>query len=207
MQITPKYNVTVFGSAQKGFKCWILNRFLLVNSEMWIRTAIKLPHDLGVCQKTVGNSAGDFHGGAERKTPTSWIRTAIKSRTTPCIWWKSLMSPWETITVRIGLKAQTPRSCGNLTAVWIHISEFTRRNRLKIQCLIPFWALPNTVTLYFGVIYILFLKCWKVFKRTILHDCSTTATGSRKRRKAHKLSNGSLLWQQQVCNTILKCVL
>ncbi len=28
--------------------------------------AIKLPHDLGVCQKTVGNSAGDFYGGGER---------------------------------------------------------------------------------------------------------------------------------------------
>ncbi len=93
----------VFGSAQKGIKHWIFNRFLLVNSEMWIRTEIKLPHDLGVCQKTVGNSAGDFHGGGERKTPTSWIRTAIKSPTTPCIWWKSLTSPWETITVRIGL--------------------------------------------------------------------------------------------------------
>ncbi len=57
----------MFGSAQKGIKHWILNRFLLVNSEMWIRTAIKLPHDLGVCQKTEGNSAGDFHGGDERK--------------------------------------------------------------------------------------------------------------------------------------------
>ncbi len=34
---------------------------------MWIRTAIKLPHDLCVCQKTVGNSARDFHGGGERK--------------------------------------------------------------------------------------------------------------------------------------------
>ncbi len=67
----------MFGSAKKGIKHWIFNRFLLVNSEMWIRTAIKLPHDLGVCQKTVtlGNSAGD----SERKTPTSWIRTAIKS--------------------------------------------------------------------------------------------------------------------------------
>ncbi len=32
---------------------------------------IKLPHDLGVCQKTVGNSAGDFHGGGERKTPNT----------------------------------------------------------------------------------------------------------------------------------------
>ncbi len=95
--------LTVFGSAQKVFKRWILNRFLLVNSEMWIRTAIKLPHDLGVCQKTVGNSAGDFYGGGERKTPTSWIRTAIKSPTTACIWWKSLTSPWETITVWKGL--------------------------------------------------------------------------------------------------------
>ncbi len=106
MQITPKYNVTLrcSGVLKKGFKHWILNRFLLVNSEMWIRTAIKLPHDLGVCQKTVGNSAEDFHGGGERKTPTSWIRTALKSPTTPCIWWKSLTSPWETITVRIGLK-------------------------------------------------------------------------------------------------------
>ncbi len=105
----------MFGRAQKGIKHWILNRFLLVNSEMWIRTAIKLPHDLGVCQKTEGNSAGDFHGGDERKTPTSWTRTAIKSPTTPCIWWKSLMSPWETITVRIGLKMTTNSSAaGNL---------------------------------------------------------------------------------------------
>ncbi len=86
------------------------------------------------------------------------------------------------------IKSPTTSSCGNLIAVRIHISEFKRRKRFKIQCLIPFWALPNTVTLYFGVIYILFLKCWKVFKRTILHDCSTTATGSRKRRKARKQS-------------------
>ncbi len=69
-----------FGSAQKGFKHWILNRFLLVNSEMWIWTAIKLPHDLGVCQKTVSYLAGDFYGGDERKF---WIRMAIKSPTTP----------------------------------------------------------------------------------------------------------------------------
>ncbi len=107
----------MFGSAQKGIKHWILNQFLLVNSEMWIRTAIKLPHDLGVCQKTVGNSAGDFHGGGERKTQTSWIRTAIKSPTTPCIWWKSLMSPWETITLRIGLKTnQVPNPDDHYTA-------------------------------------------------------------------------------------------
>ncbi len=50
---------------------------------MWIRTAIKLPHDLGVCQKTVGNSAGDFHGGGERKTPTSWIRTQLNHQLPP----------------------------------------------------------------------------------------------------------------------------
>ncbi len=56
------------GVLKKGLKYWILNRFLLVNSEMWIRTAIKLPHDLGVCQKTVGNSAGDFTGVVREKT-------------------------------------------------------------------------------------------------------------------------------------------
>ncbi len=38
---------------------------------------------------------------------------------------------------------QTPRSCGNLIAVRIHISEFTRRNRFKIQCLIPFLSTPE----------------------------------------------------------------
>ncbi len=51
--------LAVFGSAQKGFKHGILKR-------LWIRMAIKLPHDLGVCQKTVGNSAEDFYGGGER---------------------------------------------------------------------------------------------------------------------------------------------
>ncbi len=30
---------------------------------MWIRTAIKLPHDPDVCQKTVGDLAGDFLRG------------------------------------------------------------------------------------------------------------------------------------------------
>ncbi len=110
MQITPTYNsyLTVFGSAQKGFIHWILNRFLLVNSEMWIRTAIKLPQDLGVSQKTLGNLARDFYGGGERKAPTSWIWTALKLPTTPCKWWKSLASPWETITIRIRL--MTPRT-------------------------------------------------------------------------------------------------
>ncbi len=54
---------------------WILNRFLLVNSEMWIRMAIKLPHDLGVCQKTVGNLAGDFYG--QHRHPG--LRSALKN--------------------------------------------------------------------------------------------------------------------------------
>jgi len=50
----------VLGSGQKGFKQWIFN-FLLLNSVLWIRTAIKLPHDLGVCHKTVIHS--DFFYG------------------------------------------------------------------------------------------------------------------------------------------------
>jgi len=35
---------------------------------MWIQTAVKLPHDLGVCQKTAGNSVGDFYAGGVRKS-------------------------------------------------------------------------------------------------------------------------------------------
>ncbi len=100
---------------------------------------------------------------------------------------KAVFSPIRTVIVSQGDVSDFHHIQGvvdDLITVRIHISEFMRRNRFKIQCLIPFWALPNTVTLYFGVIYILFLKCWKVFKRTILHNCSTTATGSRKRRKA-----------------------
>ncbi len=34
-----------------GFKHWILNRFLLINSEMGIRTAIQLSHDLVFVRK------------------------------------------------------------------------------------------------------------------------------------------------------------
>ncbi len=41
------------------------------NSEMWIQMAIKLPHNLGVCQKTVCNLAGGFYRVGERKTLTS----------------------------------------------------------------------------------------------------------------------------------------
>ncbi len=145
-----------------------------------------------------------FSGGHKWFSPYTGGSWWFNCRPSPGCRCFSLTTPWKSPAELPTVFWQTPRSCGNLIAVRIHISEFTRRNRFKIQCLIPFWALTNTVTLYFGVIYILFLKCWKV---TILHDCSTTATGSRKRRKAHTLSNGSLLWQQQVCNTILKCVL
>ncbi len=62
----------------------MLNRFHLVNSETWIQTAIKLQHDPGVCQKTEGNSAGDYYAGHERKNMTLWIRRAIQSLTTLC---------------------------------------------------------------------------------------------------------------------------
>ncbi len=57
----------------------MLNRFHLVNSETWIQTVIKLQNDPGVCQRTVGNSAGDIYAGGEKKNMTFWIRTAIKS--------------------------------------------------------------------------------------------------------------------------------
>ncbi len=53
---------------------------------MLIWTAIKLPHELGVCQKTVGHWARDYYRGGERKTQTSWIRTVLKSPTAPCKW-------------------------------------------------------------------------------------------------------------------------
>ncbi len=85
---------------------------------------------------------------------------------------------------------QTPGSCGNLIAIPIHISEFTRRNRFKIQCLIPFWPLPNTATVVLrcNLHAYLFLKCCKLLTRTIFHNCSTTASESKKRRKARKHS-------------------
>ncbi len=107
---------------------------------MWIRTAIKLPHNLGVCQKTVGNSARDFYGGGERKTQTSWIRTALKSPTTPCKWWKSLTSPWETITVRIGLKASFSNHLNTFSSPspdstnTFHISMFLFSGSKRIYC-------------------------------------------------------------------------
>lgn len=75
----------------------------LRNPEVWIWMAIKHPHNLGVGQKTVGNLAGDFYPDGERKTLTFCIRMSIKSPTPSCKWWKSLTSPWETITVRMGL--------------------------------------------------------------------------------------------------------
>ncbi len=71
-------------SGQKGLNVEFLNGFPLVNSRMWIRMTIKLPHNLGVCQKTVGNSAGNFYMGGERKTPAFWIQMPIKFLTNPC---------------------------------------------------------------------------------------------------------------------------
>ncbi len=98
--------------------------------------------------------------------------------------------PWKSPTELPTVFWQTPRSCGNLIAVRIHISEFTRRNRFKIQCLIPvFW------------------NAGKYLKEQYFMTAQPQRLGAEKRRKAHKLSNVSLLWQQQVCNTILKCVL
>ncbi len=44
-----------------------LNRFLLINSEMWIQTVIKLPRPRCL-SKNSRYSAGDFYGGGERKT-------------------------------------------------------------------------------------------------------------------------------------------
>ncbi len=72
MKITAKCNSdrTVLSGGQKGFKQWILNWFLLVNLEMFIRTAIQLLDDLEVCQKTVGHLARDFYANGERKTQT-----------------------------------------------------------------------------------------------------------------------------------------
>lgn len=63
--------------------------------------AVKLPHNFAVCQKTLGNSSRDLYAGGGSKTPAFCIRTAIKSQTKPCKCWKSLTSPWETITIRI----------------------------------------------------------------------------------------------------------
>ncbi len=119
---------------------------------MWIRTAIKLPHDLGVCQKTVGNSAGDFYGGGERKTPTSWIRTAIKSPTSksPCIWWKSLTSPWETITVRIGLKLHSQRLCSHCRQMWPK-SNFFAHMWLRSVFVMTVWTAQTAWNLIFSI--------------------------------------------------------
>ncbi len=51
---------------------------------------------------------------------------------------------------------QTPRSCGNLIAVRIHISEFTRKKSIQNSVFKPFLSTPEhrKVTLYFGVICI-----------------------------------------------------
>ncbi len=50
--------------------------------------------------------------------------------------------PWKSQAELPTVFWQTPRSCGNLIAVRIHISEFTRRNRFKIQ-FYPFLSTPE----------------------------------------------------------------
>lgn len=41
-----QHYLMMFGSAQKWVKHSILNRFLLIDTEMWIQMAIKSPHNL-----------------------------------------------------------------------------------------------------------------------------------------------------------------
>ncbi len=95
------------------------------------------------------------------------------------------------------------RSCGNLIAVRIHISEFTRRNRFKIQCLIT--PEHRNVVLRCNL-HIISEMLEKYLKEQYFMTAQPQRLGAEEEEK-HKLSNGSLLWQQQVCNTILKCVL
>lgn len=65
---------------------------------MLIWTAIKITQNLGVCQKTIGNSARIFYTDGGGKKQTFWIWIATKS-----CYWKYLMPPLGTIKVCIGL--------------------------------------------------------------------------------------------------------
>jgi len=58
----------------------------LVNSEMWIQTAVKLPHNLVFVRKQQVIRPGIFMQVVGEKTLTFWIGTAIKSQTTVCKW-------------------------------------------------------------------------------------------------------------------------
>ncbi len=82
MQITAKCNSfrTVFEYSVRILNFEII---YLVNSDMWIRMAVKLPHNFAVCQKTLGNSSRDLYAGGGRKTPAFCIRTAINHRLNP----------------------------------------------------------------------------------------------------------------------------
>ncbi len=75
---------------------------------MWIRIAIELPHNFGVCQKTVGNLARDFYRGGERKTQTSWIWTTLKSPTTPVNSENHLHPPEKQIPSELGFREAEP---------------------------------------------------------------------------------------------------
>ena len=72
-----KWSGNINSEVNYSFKQWLFKWSLLVNS--------KLPHDIGVCHKTVGNSAyGEYYVGGGKKTLTFCIRTAIKSQTVSC---------------------------------------------------------------------------------------------------------------------------
>ncbi len=90
MHISTKHNhyCTVLGSGQKTFTKPLFEWSLLVNSEMWIHTAIKLPHNLGVCQKTEGNLAANFY--AVEKNPDI-LNLDSNKITSSCKCWNAYM--------------------------------------------------------------------------------------------------------------------
>ncbi len=75
----------------------------------------------------------------------------------------------------------------------------------------PFLSTPEhrKVTLYFGVIciHIYFWNAGKYLKEQYFKTAPPQWLGAEWEEKHVNIGNGSLLWQQQVCNTILKCVL
>ncbi len=74
-------------------------------------------------------------------------------------------------------------SCGNLIAVRIHISEFTRRNRFKIQCFNPFLSSHEHRNFVPRCNLHIISECWKVLKEQYFMTAPPQATGSRKEEK------------------------
>ncbi len=66
--------------------------------------------------------------------------------------------------------------------LWVYEKKSIQNSVYK-----PFLSTPEhfkvTVVRRCNLHTYLFLKFWKVFERTILHNCSTTATGSRKKKR------------------------